>query len=108
MQDKRKHQRQSLKCVVRYLTEDCPDRPVTTKAVDISLGGIGLYMREFIKSNMSIKLQIYSQLSTVPIDVEGKVVWQSGYPGFGAHRAGIQFTDAPYTRIKSLVNEAAG
>jgi len=108
MRDKRKRQRHGLKCVVRYLTEDYPNRPVTTKAVDISLGGIGVRVREFIKSNMKIKLKIYSQLSTVPIDAEGKVVWQSGYPGFGAHRAGIQFTDAPYTKIKSLINEAAG
>jgi len=108
MQDKRKRQRQSLKCVVGYLTEDQPDRPVTTKAVDVSLGGIGLRVREFIKSNMAIKLKIYSQLSPVPIDAKGKVVWQSGYPGFGAHRAGIQFTDAPYIKIKGLLREAVG
>ena len=106
MRDKREHQRQSLKCAVRYVTEDCPNRPVTTKAVDISLGGIGMRMREFIRSNMTLKLKIYSQLSTVPIDAEGKVVWQSGFPGFGANRAGIQFTDAPYTKIKSLIREA--
>ena len=106
MRDQRKSPREGVQCTVRYATEDSPKRVFTTKSVDLSLGGIGMRLREFIRGNMVVKLKIYSHLSPAPISAEGKIMWQSGLPGFGASRAGVQFTDAPYTKIKGLLREA--
>jgi len=105
MVEKRKHIRHDLVCKVEYAPLDDPKAEARTSSFNISLGGIGLEIREFIKGNGKLKLAISDPASGIPIEARGHLVWQSGTPGFSAQRAGIKFTEIPWSRLKVLLRQ---
>jgi len=107
VQERRKYERFTVPYKVVYATLENSRRRVKTTTLDISMGGIGIKIQELIKGSGKLKIQIYTPIEKEPIRAEGKLVWQDGGEGRSPERAGIQFTEIPYTKIKSLITAAA-
>ncbi|MCK4463623.1 MAG: PilZ domain-containing protein [Candidatus Omnitrophica bacterium] len=99
MTEKRRYRRRSLMYKVIYSNAEDPQKETGTISTDISLGGIGLRMKKFVKGMRNLNFQIYGPHSRIPIKAKGRLVWQNRLRG----RAGIQFTDIGWNKIKSLV-----
>jgi len=103
MSERRKYKRYTFICKVVFSPTENLRQKVKTKSVDISLGGVGLYLKNLIKRDTNLNLSIYHPKSGESIDAKGKLVWQSS--ASGDCRAGIQFTEIPYTKLKNLLTE---
>jgi hypothetical protein len=84
---------------VIYLNPEDPQKGIKTISTNISLGGIGISIKKLVKGNRNLDLQIYKPSNEIPIKAKGTLIWQNRLRG----RAGIQFTDIGWNRIKSLV-----
>jgi len=96
-EERRRYIRRSLMLKVVCLNADDPRRRMETTSTDISLGGIGLKIKNFMSRDLD--LRIYGPSSRKPIMAKGTVVWQNLLKG----RAGIQFTSIGWNDIKSLI-----
>ena len=90
MENRRMYKRYDVQYKVSYVSEGNPDEKIETKSFNFSNSGIGIYIKNFIKSD-KIKLTIRSPHKLKPITIPGKVVWQTGIPWNGADQAGIRF-----------------
>jgi len=103
MREKRKHTRHELIYRVALHPEGGTATPIETESFNISFGGMGIILKNYIKNTENIDLSIHDPQSEELIRARGRIVWQSGSPGLGAQRAGIQFTEIPWTQLKSLL-----
>lgn len=99
MTEKRRYRRHSLMYKVIYSNAEDPQKQIETTSTDISLGGIGLRIKKLVRRNRNLNLQIYKPSSKIPIKAKGTLIWQNRLRG----KAGIQFTDIGWNKIKSLV-----
>lgn len=102
MEERREHPRRDIMLKVEYSAFEKPDDKIEAASFNISLGGIGMRLNDFIKSK-KLYLYIYPPREIKPIEARGILVWQSNISNFGERRAGIQFTEVPWTRLKALV-----
>ncbi|MBL7157100.1 MAG: PilZ domain-containing protein [Candidatus Omnitrophica bacterium] len=107
MSEKRKHVRYELAYDLAYSLPGALDEEIRTESINISMGGICMKIRGFLKDVNGITLHIYDPERASCIKAKGRLVWQSGSPGFGASRAGIRFTEVPWTQLKTLLARAA-
>jgi len=103
MKERRKYRRYNAEYNIVYSTAEAPGRKFKATSVDISLGGIGVRVKRFIKGKGKLILQIYTPHARNPVKAKATLVWQNGRPGFAAERAGIRFTEIPYTRLKTIL-----
>ena len=106
MEEKRLHTRHSATYKVVYSVEGTT-RTVATNSLDVSFGGIGIAVKGVLKTSCKIKLSIHCSALNKPLEANGRLIWQDNSPGTDVQRAGIQFTDAPYTQLKDLLAQAA-
>ena len=106
MREKRKYTRYELIYKVVLRPEGDLSCPVETESFNVSFGGIGVMLKNYIKDTDNITLSIHNPQTAEPIEAKGRLVWQSGSPGVGAQRAGIQFTEIPWTQLKTLLAHA--
>ena len=76
---------------------------MVARSVDVSTYGIGLALDNPIETSGPVSLKIYGPSLKEPVDADGTVVWQ-GKSARGPYRAGLQFTDVGWSRIKGLMN----
>jgi len=107
MREKRKYTRHELMYKVVLHPDNSAISPIETESFNISFGGIGVILKEYIKNTENINLSIRVPENKEPISARGRLVWQSGSPGLGAQRAGIQFTEIPWTQLKTLLANVA-
>ena len=105
MREKRKHTRHALIYKVIYSPRKNPDRKIVAKSFNISFSGIGLSLNDFIKDGRDINLSICTPRRDLLVRACGRLVWQNRFNGAGEPRAGLQFTEMQYTKIKKLVGQ---
>ncbi len=101
--DQRKNPRHDLRCKVVCSFPENPTKKFNVTSVNISLGGLGLKLNNFIRESKYLKIAIFDPNKKRPVKAKGRIVWQKHFRDFTERRAGIQFTDIPWTKIKSLV-----
>jgi len=108
MVERRRDKRYGLICKVVYSSAKMAYRKIKAFTNDISLGGIGLNLNRPLKQNTSLYLKIYPPYSKKPVEATGKVVWQKSKQGdVITMRAGIEFTDIGWNKIKKLIGAYA-
>ena len=104
MNEKRKHIRYNINCKVTVSSIDNPRCQEKAKSVDISFGGIGLNISKLKSSPTGFKLKIFHPKKREVIEAQGTLAWQRDISGIS--RAGIHFTEIPFTKLKNLLSEA--
>lgn len=102
MDDRRQYTRKEMMLKVVCRSEDEPSSKFKAVSADISLGGIGLYLKTPIEKGKKLVLDICTSFWAEPIKAVGEVVWQAGCEKKDQYRVGIRFTDAPWSHLKEL------
>ena len=88
--DRRKFPRIRGALVEYALSQDGPyQQPAFIK--DISIGGVCIYLREQLQKDINLYLKIHFENSMSPIEVKGKLAWQSKSSYIHYFDVGIQF-----------------
>jgi len=104
MPEKRQNIRHSTICKVIYSVDTDPGRRFRAISFNISLSGVGLRIDRVLKCESKLHLLIYKEGSNIPVKAEGKLVWQKELSDGREYRAGVQFTEVAWTRLRQLVN----
>ncbi len=104
MKERRKFPRKDVKLKVICSTGEWQREEIAATAVDISSDGIGLRLKKLIGKGKNLTLKIQKTFWEKPVEARGRLVWQSSSDEEGEVRAGIQFTDVPWTQLCALVN----
>ena len=107
MIDRRQYIRHSLRYRVLCTSSGAPTRKVRATSFDISMGGVGIKLKNFITKSEKINLEIFIPRAKKPIKVKGSLAWQAHLPSLGAKRCGIQFTEIPWTCLKTILGNPA-
>ena len=103
MGERRKKKRHDLVCKVQYSTDENPKEIKSVKSFNISLNGIGLRVAKFIEGD-KVNLKIFNPREDSPIEVKGKVVWQSHFMEQGVKMAGVRFLKTPWSEEEKKSN----
>lgn len=103
--ERRKHARRKFAYKVICASLKNPRKKFRATLVNISLAGIGLKIKRLIEGSESLKLLIFQPGRRVPIEAKGRLVWQGKLPDTPETRAGIQFTEIPWTQITSFLED---
>ncbi len=107
MIDRRRYIRHSLRYRVLCAPFGVPERKVRATSFNLSMGGIGMNLKKFLTKSEKINLEILIPQSKRPIKATGRLAWQTHLPSLGVKRCGIQFTEIPYTRLKTILGNPA-
>jgi len=104
MEERREYPRKDVRLKISYSLSDAEKKAeeIETTSFNISFGGIGIRLHNFMKAG-ELRIRIFSSGGSAPIEARGKLVWQGFLSNFGEKRAGVQFTEVPWTRLKTLV-----
>jgi c-di-GMP-binding flagellar brake protein YcgR len=102
--ERREYKRYKLEHKIICRTSSNPRKKIVAKSYDLSISGIGLALKHIIKKGDEVFLQICGPFMSPPINAKGKIVWQGEQSRIAGNRAGIQFTEVPWTQLKFLVN----
>lgn len=103
LSENRNSDRRRMRFRVECWKADEPSKKIRAEGVSISLGGVGLKLREAVKSGDSLCLRIAKSFWGKPIEARGKVVWQEGHESSGVIMAGVKFVEAPWTELEEMV-----
>lgn len=95
MMERRRKKRHDLVCKVLYSTDENP-KEISAKSFNVSLNGIGLNLKELIKGE-NLNLKIFSPRASEPIEVKGRLVWQTHLPERNAKLAGVKLTETSWS-----------
>lgn len=107
MRERRKHIRHDIRYKVVCSSLGNPARKFTATSYNISFGGIGISLKKFIKEAERLKIDIFSPYQKAPLRAKARLIWQSRFPGLMEKRAGLEFTEIPWSAIKSVLSETA-
>jgi len=103
MKERRKHKRYNIELKIVYSTAEEPYEENKAVSIDISMGGIGMKITQAIKGKGNLKLKIYQKGRREPVPAKGKIVWQKPEAEAGPARAGVEFTEIPWTELKTVL-----
>jgi len=103
MNEKRESTRNDFVRKVVYSLEGRPEEMFTARSLDISLGGIGLKAKKVIEKGKVLDLSLYLPGLKEPLKAKARLVWQDALPENGWRKAGLQFIEIPWTRLRTLV-----
>ncbi|NQT23623.1 MAG: PilZ domain-containing protein [Candidatus Omnitrophica bacterium] len=101
--ERRKFVRYEVLCKVKYWKPGNAFRKYSTQSFNISLGGIGIKLNNLFVGAKELDLLIYAPFQRLPIRAKGRLVWHDE----SNERAGIQFTNIPWTSLKTLIRQSA-
>lgn len=104
MVERRKFPRKGVEWSVVCHSADDPKSRVSGKSTDISMGGIGMKLNKTVKEGSRLNIRIQKSFWEDPIEVKGEVIWRGEVNNEGYLRAGVQFTDMPWTLIGNIIN----
>jgi len=103
MEERREYGRKPLRFKVILTAPEGPYRSVTAEAANLSVGGVGLKLKEAVKSRGRLFLRITRPFFQDSIEGTGEIMWQKFSEGSGEFLAGVRFIEMPFTKIKALL-----
>jgi len=107
LSERRNHTRYALLYKVICSPSENPAKKIIARSFNVSLGGIGLTIKDFLNENRYLNLTICTPKKDMLIRACGKLVWQSRSHDIAENRVGLKFTEIQYTKIKKLLAQAA-
>ena len=107
MMERRKCIRHNLNYRVLYAPSEAPEKKMRAASFNLSMEGIGIDIKNFITESEKVNLEIFIPRVKSPIKAKGRLAWQAHLPSLGAKRCGIQFTEIPWTRLKTILGNPA-
>ena len=100
MEERRQYVRLDTTLTIRYRVLEEPPPSTATQSLDIGGGGIRIFLKEPLKADTSIELEIFLPEERTSIRCQGKIVWVEEFsiyqPDTKIERkeleAGIEFT----------------
>ena len=89
LEEKRKHTRYRIANKVIVIPPESPRKKYKTTTFNISLGGVGINLKKAIKNTEKVRLQIFTANSKIPVEAEGKVIWQKYLSHLHRYQAGL-------------------
>lgn len=106
--NRRRHTRYGRAYRITYATAERPDQWMTGVSLDVSSGGLGLNVGEFIPSTGKLSILIHMSFWGQPIRATGRVVWQDYHMGIHSRkRAGLEFTEIDEAKLRHLLEGVA-
>ncbi len=87
--EKRKYTRYRIANKVILTPLENPRKKYKTTTFNISLGGVGINLKKAIKNTEKVRLQIFTVNSKIPVEAEGKVIWQRHLSHLRLYQAGL-------------------
>jgi len=103
MEERREHERRAIRFKVVLSPPEGPHRYIMADAMDLSMGGMRIRLKEAIKSGGKIALRIARPFFQDMIDGTGEIIWQKGPDDSNDIFAGVRFIEMPFTKIKALI-----
>ena len=103
MAERREYERKQLKFKVVLSVPEQPYRRITAEAFSLSVGGMGLKLKETINGRGRVAMRIARPFFQDSIEGTGEIVWQKGAEGSKDVLAGVKFIEMPFTKIKALL-----
>ena len=101
--EKRRSDRKRMQFRVEYWKANESGRKIRAEGVNISLGGVGLKLREPVKDGDALCMKIKKGLLQKPIEARGRIVWQDALDSFGKVTAGVKFAEAQWAQIEEMI-----
>ena len=89
LQEKRRNTRYRLINRVIFTPLKNPRKRYKTTTFNISLGGVGINLKKAIENTEKLKLQIFTPNSKIPVEAEGKIIWQKYLSHLRRYQAGL-------------------
>ncbi|MGE4357147.1 MAG: PilZ domain-containing protein [Candidatus Omnitrophota bacterium] len=106
LENRRRYKRINFDTSVTYQTTG--NRRINyTLAKDISEGGMGILLEEFVPKDTEIILEFSLKKNSNPIRSKARVVWIQKFPYIERYRAGLEFKeieDLQRANIKRFIN----
>lgn len=103
MNELRRFGRRPTRFKVTCWAADRPARRLKGYGMTISLGGIGLKLKERIEPGSIVRIRIAKAFWQEPIEAMGRVAWQADLDSFGMVAVGVRFTDAEWAKIEEIL-----
>lgn len=104
MDNRRKFPRRPLYFKTVCVPEKDPYRHLQAEGFDMSAGGIGIKIKQPIFTGSVVKLRITRPFYQDTFEAKGRVAWQAKPDSAGTIRAGIRFTEIPWSKIQPLLH----